>query len=427
MNDFKPPRHNPFVITLANLSLPFILRSAKLTVEPTQNCLETFRKLKGKPTVVLANHGDRFDPVIAYALSRHCGERFYFLAARELFDAGWQSFGMQGVGAYSVIRGGADRISAEKTISYAIAAENKVFTFPEGDVTGRDDRILPLKEDGIRNSFEAQKRLMRQGDGDSLYLLPVAIFYEVEERDIPLIYEQLADLERLMELRVNGTLRTNGAQPPASHDAASLEERCMRLISLLIEYLEHNYRLTTSNRDNPADRINQICRQIITGTARYLKVNLNSQEKEAALLYGLRGSIRDALSNEEAGECKYERRLMRDKRGQLKAFLDELDHVQQWLILASTIQQNQFTPEMAFRLVDRLDLQFRGTAKPSAHRTARVEAASPIDMYKLMGEYRRDSRLAIYRADSLIRLYINEALQGMRRGGHLIEEPSMAA
>src|SRR4029453_13717614 len=191
MSDFKPPLDNSAVLSLAKALLPLALHMEQLDVRASAHCLTTIRRLPGQ-TVILANHSDCSDPTTFFTLAKLSGEDFYYLAARELFD---QDFGLRGwllqnCGAYSVIRGEPpDLESKENTISLIVEGRRKLVMFPEGDVSGQDDLIYPLKEDGIRNLFEAQKRRLEKSANEPVFLLPVAAYYQVTD-------DALKDMER---------------------------------------------------------------------------------------------------------------------------------------------------------------------------------------------------------------------------------------
>ncbi|MBP9090703.1 hypothetical protein KBI23_06700 [bacterium] len=57
--------------------------------------------------------------------------------------------------------------------------------FPEGDVTGRDDILQPLKRDGIANMLEAQRLCLEQVSKRAVQVIPLAIYYEVSDNAIP--------------------------------------------------------------------------------------------------------------------------------------------------------------------------------------------------------------------------------------------------
>ncbi len=87
--------------------------------------------------------------------------------------------------------------------------------FPEGDVTGRDDVISPLKKDGIRNIFEAQEKSLKIDPQRAVHVIPTAIYYQVHEDAWQPLKELLGQAGRL-----SGTYRrqwTNGKSHPARH------------------------------------------------------------------------------------------------------------------------------------------------------------------------------------------------------------------
>lgn len=372
MSDFRSPRDNKLVCNLAKVLSPLALSQSGLEVNVSSNCLNSMAAVAHRSTVLMVNHSDRFDPVVAFELSKRSNEDFYYLAALEQFEvrgklAGWF---MQQCGAYSVIRGDPpDSVSRETTISIITSGARKLVMFPEGDVSGRDDLILPLKQDGLQNIFSAQARLL--DFGKPVYLLPVGIFYEVPSAALPLLVESASKLEKKLFLH-HGT-------------RSSLQTRIQTLVRSFVNHQEVKYGIRQQPELPVADRLLSICGKEISGIAETLGVDA-VEETEAALLYSVRAKLRRLTT---FCNCHYCRQLKADDKRRAAHLLPELDRLQQLLILANTLQQLPFSLEVAWRILDRLEIETK-TPTWKGVRRVQIDASQPIDLRDFFKDYEKN-------------------------------------
>lgn len=402
MTEFRPPIDNKIACSFAKTLLPLVLSNAGLEVQVSRNCLEKMSATKGAHTVLMVNHTDRFDPVSAFALSKACGEDFYYLAALEQFEAngafgGWF---MQQCGAYSVIRGEpADQVSRRTTISIISSGSKKLVMFPEGDVSGRDDIILPLKKDGLENILSAQSRLL---DLDKpVFLLPVGIFYATPSKGLPLLIESVTHLEKEFLLH----------HGPHS----SLQTRVETVVRAYVNHLEAKYGVVQVLQLPVSERLLGICRKEIVGIAETLGMEVGD-EKEAPLLYSVRSKLRRFRT---FCNCHYCKQLQDEENLRLKYLLPELDRLQQLLILASTIEQRPFTLEVAWRTLDRLQ-QLLNANRWKGVRSVRIEASEPIDLREFARELSKHPEHTLSEVEHLVQRGLIDCLQRSKAFSHPI-------
>lgn len=399
MANFIRPEHDPILIACAKLLLPLALRNAGLEVGSVGNSLSTLYRLRHSHCVILVNHSDRYDPLAVFAFSKLSKQDFYYLAARELFD---ECFGVRGLimrrcGAYSVIRGEpADVDSSEVTVSLIAEGDKRLVTFPEGDVTGRDDLILPLKKDGIHNLFRAQQRLLRKGNLP-LFLVPLAIHYRVRANDIALLGSNLRTLEPYLDLPPSSGTPQNGIE-------TALDSMTQQLAAL--------YGHTSQQLDLPT-RLRRLCRHITRIVSEFNGVEVDCTLSETAQLYSLRGALQRRIATKQlcTRHETYTERLSRQSVQSAQESLPHLNRAQDLLIMASTLEQTSFTNEVAWRLIDRLQLEVIGRAGKKGTRTINYEAAAPINLMPLWREYECDPEEAVERTEALIRGNLQSALQ----------------
>ncbi len=385
MPDFLPPFDNLLAVSVAKALVPLAQSLHKLDIRISPRCKQLVERHAPKHTVIASNHSDRFDPLCAYALARDCTEEFYFLASREQFDqnlglSGWL---MQQVGTYSVMRGRKiDEPSAVKTIDILVEGKRNLVQFPEGDVTGRNDFILPMKEDGVRNMFEAQRRLL-DSTGESLYILPVAMYYKLMPDAVAAIGLSIEQLERWFKL------------PTLTE--ANHESKIKRLVTTFIEHLAKSYDLKGEQSVSLSEQLRTLSKVISIITADANGISYDADESEDLLLYGVRAELKQTS---------------RDKQD---LSTDDLDRAEQLLILASTLESQSFTDEIAWRVLDRLEKELTGKVSNKGHRIAFIDAAEPVDLKPLYLEFERNPAIALDKVDRQVRNALTSLMQDMQK------------
>ena len=372
-------------------------------MRPSAHLITTIRSLNEESTVLMVNHCDRTDSSSVFALAQAAGEPFYYLSARELFDLdfGIRGFLMQGCGAYSVTRGHPeDNESKDATISLIAEGKHKLIMLPEGDVTGRDDDILPLKQDGLRNIFEAQRKKLAGADAQPVYLLPIAFYYEAQDDAIDPLQTCLARMERRLEL--------------VAQDYA-LEARINRVLNAVISHFESFYRIEPAAGASSQARLRKICKQAALAIASYARVPADQNESEDVLLYSVRGAVRKLPPLDHFYGCNFCDSLDKEKVERVKPCELELERLQQLLIISTTLGEKYFTLDLAWRLVDRLEQLVLGETSPKGHRIVWMECADPILVSDYFAEYEINSEKAVKRIEQQVRKSLVSTLQRLKR------------
>jgi len=427
MKTFLAQRNNDFIATICKWSVPLFLRKNRLKVKVSQDCLKELKRLRNSSAVILFNHSDRFDPLAVAELSRLAKEDFGYIASREQFDGfnGLQGWLMQRCGAYSVLRGEPeDKQSKEFTINFISRAQHKLVEFPEGDVSGRDDVVLPLKQDGIRNILEAQQRMLKNGDKDPVYLLPVAIFYEVQKDGIRAMEKCLKRLEQRFEI--------------TQHDS-SIAIRIQRLLSALIINIEEVYGIKSFGA-RPDQRLLSICFQMSYSIAKLnglpvgsessfdnnllLKILNNPKPESAAeevmiYLHSVRNQLWRSLKSDRKIAIRsrnmiYDAKLRSELIHRKQVLFSEMDKLEQLLILAHSVQQEVSTLNHAWRVIDRLEQEITGQTTLKGHRIAYIECGPALNLLQFMPAYRGSEDGAITMVDDSVRRKILAVLNQMK-------------
>lgn len=418
MSEFIAPKPDPITLNAVKAILPIVCKMEKLTVKPSEHCIEVIRSHKDIPTVLALNHVDRCDPAVSATLSTMCGEENYYLAARELFDENWKIRGwlMRHCGVYSVIRGLPEDVESRKaTISLIAEGKHKLVMFPEGDVTGRDDTISPLKKDGIRNIFDAQERSLKTDPQRAVHVIPAAIYYQVHEDAVEPLRHCLSLLEGSLGL-------VEGSGP--------IETRIQKVLEKMLQRLEANYGvIPEKNSANPHSsvrhtssrtslstnsRLVELSRHIISSVANITGAQVLENSSTHVFLYSVRGKLIRMKETIKDLDGTFDDMLRAETIERLASCMRDLDRVQHLLILASTLHQKPRTLDVLWRVIDRLEFLILNRVTAKGSRTAWIEAGEPISLIRRSRDYRVHPATAVDRAERRIRAAMQEVLDKLK-------------
>ncbi len=418
MSEFIAPKPDPITLNIVKAILPMYMKAENLTVRPSEHCLSVIKSQKNIPCVLALNHIDRCDPGVSATLSTMCGEENYYLAARELFDEnfGVRGWLMQHCGVYSVIRGlPEDAQSRKATVNLIAEGKHKLVMFPEGDVTGRDDVISPLKKDGIRNIFEAQEISLKTDAQRAVHIIPAAIYYQVHEDAWQPLKECLERLEGCLGLM-------EGSGP--------MEIRIQRVIERMLQRLESNYGVVaekhrvgahssihhTSTRTGISTnaRLVNLCRHIISAVANITGAQVLENPSIHVFLYSVRGKLIRMKEVVNDLDGTFDDRLHAETIERLDTCTRDLDRVQHLLILASSLHQKPRSLDVLWRIIDRLEQLVLGRVSAKGSRTAWIEAGEPISLLRRSRDYRVHPTTAVDRAEKRLRAAMQDVLDRLK-------------
>jgi 1-acyl-sn-glycerol-3-phosphate acyltransferase len=205
--DFKPPKNNRFYEWLGRTGLPFVLWWNNYEgVNIARADIEKIQALGNQRTIICSNHSHRHDPIFLFSLGALLKEQFNFIAAREIFD--WWPLGMHGyciqrVGAYSITRGTIDRPSLSMSKQLILDGKRKLVVFPECEISGSDDRLLPI-EPGLAGLFlKSMEAVQAQYPGEPVNVLPVGLKYKYVQDISRTLHNSLTRIEN--ELKIDNS------------------------------------------------------------------------------------------------------------------------------------------------------------------------------------------------------------------------------
>jgi len=393
MLDFRPPKDSLALIKVIKLGLPLYMKFKlhDTYVEPVPGALERFAASSGKRGMVCPNHANRHDPQVMFAFSRLAKEDFNFVAAREVFDwdNGRNGWWLQHLGAFSVVRGAADRESFKTSRKIICEGKKKLVLFPEGEISRQNDTLMPLESGAVQLCFWAVEELAK---GDTaggrpvapVLLIPVAIKYTYSTDIKPALGKTLALLEAKLAMKT-------------SQDR-SLFQRLRSIGEALLTALEAQYDCKVASNQSVNERISSMRRQILKNAANQLRIALPENGKQLDWVRIIRNSLDDFIYSDDPPRSDYERKMHDEKAAFIRTFYRDLDRVVNFISIHEGYLAENRTQERFVDILERLESEILG-GEPTLKGPRRVliDVGTAIDMSSQYNEYRRAKRSVLTR------------------------------
>jgi hypothetical protein len=338
--DFIAPKPSPWVRGFFQTTLPLILpRLGVVGVDYDPADLERLRALAPSRVLLTPNHPTNTEPALMFHLSCIVRQPFFYLACREAFEPWWGLWGaiIRRVGAFSVVRGTADRASFRMTRQLLTQPGAKVVIFPEGEVYSQNDTLLPFHSGVFQLAFWALEDSRKEGRADEpLYVLPVAIKYRFTQDMTREIRASLDRLERFV-----------GAK---NEPGANEYVRLRGIAHAMLQSLEQEYRLTPPRptadaAEDLTPRLNAVKEAILQRVAAAAGVALPKGETLPERMRALIHVIGTVTREEPVAPTPYDTELKRHQRERARPLLRDLSRLANWIAAYDGYVRADPTPE----------------------------------------------------------------------------------
>ncbi|GBF50815.1 phosphate acyltransferase [Leptospira ryugenii] len=184
IKSFIPAKFNLPVLWFTDLALPVLFKAMHNldSIEVSPEDRKQLKSFQNERLIYVSNHPTTKEPPVAYNSANIMNSRFYYMAAREVFDwaAGFVGDFIQAIGAYSVLAGSPDRESLKASREILSKPAGKLVLFPEGEPTsGMNDTLLPFQSGVAQLGFWGLEDALKQDPSAKIYVLPTYVKYRM--------------------------------------------------------------------------------------------------------------------------------------------------------------------------------------------------------------------------------------------------------
>jgi hypothetical protein len=384
VSDFKPPKNNRFFEWLGRTGLPWVLWWNNYEgISVSQADLDRIKALGNSRVIICSNHSHRHDPIFLFALASILKEQFNFIAAREIFD--WWPFGMHGyciqrVGAYSITRGTVDRASLSMSKQLIREGKRKLVVFPECEISGSDDRLLPI-EPGLAGLFlKSMEAVKQQYPEEPVYVLPVGLKYKYTQDITPALRNSLTRLEN--ELGIDNWHLT-------------LPERFNLAVREWVGIIATEFRFGHANWAGTAETAD--FESIINGLLEHLgdRLEVSVDKKDAPqAVHTLRNRLNE-LTKPQGYASPYQRLMHAERVEYLSQFHDLFNTVTRLAALKEFRVLSGISQENLASGIDLLEREVFGKATQKGQRIVYFRVGEAINLANRYDKYQQNRRAEV--------------------------------
>jgi 1-acyl-sn-glycerol-3-phosphate acyltransferase len=255
--EFKPPHLNLVFVELMKLIYPRLLkyRYGDFSFD-IRGGTEEVTRLSTNRVILCPNHASIMDTDIAFLLTTLLNDQLYYLCAREIFRGTFANRHLlQMAGCYSVRRGTLDSNSFATSIKILKDGRHKLVIFPEGEICGRNDVLLPFKSGPAHIALSAVQQMRKEQSEQPIYLAPIALRYKYPKITAKFLMRSMRQIET--SLGIEADLEQ------------SLQARLGKASKVILDVLAKKYDFTPEP-GNIRERASQVSRVILESIAKYV-------------------------------------------------------------------------------------------------------------------------------------------------------------
>lgn len=389
MSEFRPPIDNRAFMALCHWAIPAELWRARIEVRVVGDGLERLKKLRGKRSTIVSNHGDQFDPEVVFTLSKKMGEYFHFIAARECFDwvhgsVGWL---FQNLGCYSVARGEADIESFKMTQQILVHGQRKLVMFPEGEVTRQPDRVLQLRKGAFRIFLEAQAQLNKEKPGEALWVQPIGIRWKYRDDVMPRLHSAMRRIEKRLRIL-----------PPSRHILDRVEFAAMTMANIL----EQEYNAPERPELPFERRIIALREHVLRAMALTLNVALDEEQEHLDWFRHLNVALNNYVNADMRDRSDFQKRLHQELAAKVERMRSDMVRMQHLIGITEGDEYKAQTPERIANKIAKIEREVIGHSTYKGVRVALVGVGEPISLLEYLPQFESDRDGAVDKLTDLV-------------------------
>ena len=383
MLDFKPPKPNTTTIQTAKFLMPLVnrlyLKGLTLDIDPES--VARLKAIDGYPTVLVPNHSAHADPAVMFLLSKRLSQQYYYMTARETFDKGkfsrLQSFLLQRLGAYSIVRGTADRNAFRTTRGLLSEGSWPLVIFAEGEISRQNDTVMRFERGIVQLCFWALDDMAKAKISKSLYIVPLGIKYYYPQDMWNDIDIALTKLERHI-------------LPSAERTPMERYERLRRIGIAIFKTLAAEYQYKVDTTVALEVHIQKLKEQILSHAEKIM--GIRSDADVLTRVRALKNLVDAEVYRDIDQMTEYERKIHEELLQKFQRFYPDLERLINFIAISDGYVAAEPSPERFLEVITRLEREVFGTSKIRGPWVASVRVGEPRNLRECYDTYKAEKR-----------------------------------
>ena len=383
MLDFKPPKLNTTAIQVAKAVIPLVNRFylKGLTLDIDADSIAHLKTADGHPTVLAPNHAAHADPVVMFLLSKRLSQQYYFMAARESFDTGkfgnLRSFLLQRFGAYSIIRGTADRNAFRTTREILTNGDRPIVIFGEGEISRQNDTVMRFERGVTQLCFWALDDMQKAEIDKPLYIVPIGIKYQYPQDMWSAIDTALTRLEHAI-------------LPPTDQKPVERYERLRQIGVTVLRTLAAEYQYKVDDTVPLDVHIQKLKGQILSRAEQIM--GIHTEADVLTRVRALKNLVDAEIYKDIEQMTEYERKIHEELLQKFQQFYPDLERLINFIAISDGYVAEAPSPERFLEVIIRLEREVFGTAKMRGPRVATLRVGEPKNLRDCYDTYKAQKR-----------------------------------
>ena len=403
MLDFKPPKLNTTTIQLAKALTPLINRLylKGVTLDIDTESIARLRMTEGHPTVLAPNHAAHADPAVMFFLSKRLSQQYYYLTARETFGkgrfGGLQSLLLQRLGAYSIVRGTADRNAFRTTRGLLSTGNASLVIFAEGEISRQNDTVMRFERGIVQLCFWALDDIAKAEVSKPLYVVPIGIKYQYPQDMWDDIDAALTELEESI-------------LPPTERKPVERYDRLRRIGVAIFKTLAAEYQYKVDETVPLDVHIEGLKAQILSHAEKIMGIDANADV--LTRVRALKNLVDAEVYKDIDQMTEYERKIHEELLQKFQRFYPDLERLINFISISDGYVAEEQSPERYLDVIVRLEREVFGTSKMRGPRVASVRVGEPKNLREYYDTYKAERRKTVEQ----ITLELETAVQDLVKG-----------
>ena len=383
MLDFKPPKLNTTAIQVAKAFLPLINRLylKGITLDIDAESIARLKMTNGHPTVLAPNHAAHADPAVMFLLSKQLSQQYYYMTARETFGngkfGGLRSFLLQRFGAFSIVRGTADRNAFRTTRELLSEGNSSLVIFAEGEISRQNDTVMRFERGIIQLCFWALDDMAKAEIDKPLYVVPIGIKYHYPQDMWDDIDAALTELEAHI-------------LPPTERTPIERYERLRRIGVAIFKTLAAEYQYKVDETVPLDVHIEKLKAQILSHAEKIM--GIQSDADVLTRVRALKNLVDAEVYRDIEQMTEYEQKIHEESLQKFQQFYPDLERLINFIAISDGYVAEERSPERFLEVIVRLEREVFGTSKMRGPRVATLRVGEPKNLRECYDTYKAEKR-----------------------------------